>query len=279
LHNPVWLTDFRLHNRGATRYRAGRVFLAGDAAHIHSPAGAQGMNTGIQDAVNLGWKLALACLGAADPTLLDSYEIERAPVGRAVLRMSDRAFTVATTSNPLIRLARAHLVPRIAPLVLRLPRLRGMAFRTIAQLAIGYRHSPLSTDGPTPPRRGPRPGDRLPDAPITGDGQGTTLHAVIASPTFHLLLCGPATAWRSDATDHLDITLPGLITTHRLSAEVADGVLHDRDGTALRRLGTHPRTPVLYLVRPDGHIAYRDRGTDLTSVGDYLARWLNTTNP
>jgi hypothetical protein len=69
-----------------------------------------------------------------------------------------------------------------------------------------------------------------------------------------------------------------LITTHRLSAEVADGVLHDRDGTVLRRLGTDPRTPVVYLVRPDGHIAFRDRGADLTGVRAYLARWLNTIN-
>ncbi|HET9140014.1 FAD-dependent monooxygenase, partial [Actinophytocola sp.] len=166
LRDPVWLTDFRLHNRGATHYQTGRIFLAGDAAHIHSPAGAQGMNTGIQDAVNLGWKLALSSRGA-NSALLDSYELERAPVGRAVRRMSDRAFTIATTRNPFIRLARTHLVPRIAPLALRFARLRGIGFRTIAQLAIGYRHSPLSTDGPTPPRHGPRPGDRLPDAAIT----------------------------------------------------------------------------------------------------------------
>jgi 2-polyprenyl-6-methoxyphenol hydroxylase-like FAD-dependent oxidoreductase len=73
LRDPVWISDFRVHNRGAARYRAGPVFLAGDAAHVHSPAGAQGMNTGIQDAVNLGWKLALTTRGLAAPTLLDIY--------------------------------------------------------------------------------------------------------------------------------------------------------------------------------------------------------------
>src|SRR5918996_3764278 len=115
LRDPVWMTNFRLHNRGAAHYRAGPFFLAGDAAHIHSPAGAQGMNTGIQDAVNLGWKLALVTRGVARPALLDSYEPERAPVGRAVLRFTDRALTIATTTNPLLRLARTQVAPRLAP--------------------------------------------------------------------------------------------------------------------------------------------------------------------
>jgi 2-polyprenyl-6-methoxyphenol hydroxylase-like FAD-dependent oxidoreductase len=100
LHDPVWRTYFRLHHRHATTYRAGRVFLAGDAAHIHSPAGAQGMNTGIQDAWNLGWKLALITDGIANPELLHTYQTERQPVGRYVMRFTDRAFTIATSTNP-----------------------------------------------------------------------------------------------------------------------------------------------------------------------------------
>ncbi len=101
LRDPAWMTDFRLHNRGAAHYRAGRGFLAGDAAHIHSPAGGQGMNIGIQDALNLGWKLALVCQGAAPEELLGTYEAERVPVGRLVRRLTDRAFTVATSDNPV----------------------------------------------------------------------------------------------------------------------------------------------------------------------------------
>ncbi len=103
LHDPVWMTNFRLQHRAATHYRAGLVFLAGDAAHIHSPAGAQGMNTGIQDAVNLGWKLARVLHGTGDPALLDTYEPERAPVGKMVLRFTDRAFTMATSTNRVVR--------------------------------------------------------------------------------------------------------------------------------------------------------------------------------
>jgi 2-polyprenyl-6-methoxyphenol hydroxylase-like FAD-dependent oxidoreductase len=165
LRDPVWLTQFRLHLRAAARYRSDGVFLAGDAAHVHSPAGAQGMNTGIQDAHNLAWKLALVCRDVAHPGLLDTYEPERAPVGRRVLRFTDRAFHIATSTSLLPRLARTQLAPRLAPLALRLPAARAAAFRAIAQLDIGYRHSPATTEGSAAPRRGPKAGDRLPDAP------------------------------------------------------------------------------------------------------------------
>src|ERR687897_3055749 len=175
LRDPVWRTYFGLQHRHATRYRAGRIVLAGDAAHIHSPAGAQGMNTGIQDAWNLGWKLALVAGGAADPALLDTYEAEREPVGRFVVRLSDRASSVAISTNTLTRFARIRLVPRLVPLVLRFRTGRGYGFRTVAQLAIRYRRSPLSVEGPSPPRRGPRAGDRLPDAPVRRDGEADTL--------------------------------------------------------------------------------------------------------
>jgi 2-polyprenyl-6-methoxyphenol hydroxylase-like FAD-dependent oxidoreductase len=156
LHDPVWMTNFRLHHRAATCYRAGRVFLAGDAAHVHSPVGAQGMNTGIQDAVNLGWKLAQALRGVTDPALLDTYESERAPIGKMVLRFTDRAFTIATSTNPVVRYARTRLGPAVIPLALKARTARASAFRTVAQLDIRYRHSPLSLDSPNPPRNGPQ---------------------------------------------------------------------------------------------------------------------------
>src|SRR5215831_5533399 len=176
LRNPVWLTYFRLHHRHAARYRAGRVFLAGDAAHVHSPAGAQGMNTGIQDAWNLGWKLALVAKGSADEALLDTYESERRPIGRYVIRFTDRAARIATSESRILRLVRTQLAPRLAPILLRSSRARAYGFRTLAQLRINYRHSPAVQEGEPTLNRGPKAGDRLPDARIARDGSSQSLH-------------------------------------------------------------------------------------------------------
>jgi 2-polyprenyl-6-methoxyphenol hydroxylase-like FAD-dependent oxidoreductase len=274
LRDPVWMTDFRLHNRGATRYRAGSVFLAGDAAHIHSPAGAQGMNTGIQDAVNLGWKLAMVARGIANPALLDTYELERAPIGRAILRLTDRAFTIATTNSAVVQFARAHLASRLVPLVLRSAALRTAGFRVISELGIHYRRSPTAAGSPRERWRTPRPGDRLPDAAVTRNGQPMTLHAAVATPGLHLLWCGPLGAWPSDRTGRPSMPFGDLVTVLRLTREDRLDVLRSADGAALSRLGLEPAdTTGQILVRPDGYIGYRSRGTDMTGLYRYLRRW------
>ncbi len=274
LHDPVWMTNFRLHQRAAARYRADRVFLAGDAAHIHSPAGAQGMNTGIQDAINLGWKLAQTLRRVADPALLDSYEAERAPIGKRVLRLSDRAFTAATSTNQVVRLARTRLAPALIPLALKAGTGRAYLFRTISQLNVRYRDSCLSLDGPSPPRSGPRAGDRIPDASIVQDGRPTTLHRVVAAAGWHLLLCGPPDRWTAPAMTQLRDRHTGAVTVHQLSALNTPGALHDPAGQALRRLGLGAQHTAQYLVRPDGHVGYRAGGTDLSGLARYLGRWL-----
>ncbi|GAA2452744.1 hypothetical protein GCM10010421_51970 [Streptomyces glaucus] len=249
LRDPVWTTAFRIHDRGAARYRAGPCFLAGDAAHIHSPAGAQGMNTGIQDALNLGWKLALVCRGAAPEELLETYEAERAPVGRAVRRLTDLAFTFATGRGPAARFARTRLAPLLAPLVPRTAAVRRPVFRRVAELAVHYRRGPLATTGPRPPARGPRAGDRLPDLP-------RGLQARTAAPAWHLLLAGPPHRW-PDA---------------RL-APVLDG---RTDLIAVHRLGDRGPWPDTAhgLVRPDGYLGYVAGGADLAGLGAYADRWI-----
>ena len=273
LHDPVWMTNFRLHHRAATTYRAGRVFLAGDAAHIHSPAGAQGMNTGIQDAVNLAWKLAHTLHSGHDAELLDTYQTERAPIGRTVLRLTDRAFTIATSTNPILRLARTRLAPTLIPLALKPRTVRRYAFRTVSQLAIRYRHSPLSVDGPHPPRRGPRPGDRLPDAELTHDRHLTTLHTALAGPGWQLLLCGPTDIWATDQLARLRERHGDHLSVHHLHAHDTPGALHDPHRQALH-LGLNPGSVTQYLIRPDGHIGYRAGGSDLAGLASYLHRWL-----
>jgi 2-polyprenyl-6-methoxyphenol hydroxylase-like FAD-dependent oxidoreductase len=275
LRDPVWLTYFRLHHRHAARYRAGRIFLAGDAAHVHSPAGAQGMNTGIQEAWNLGWKLALAAKGIADETLLDTYETERRPIGRSVLRFTDRATTIATSENRTLRLLRTQIVPRLAPLVLRFARGRAYGYRTLAQLRIHYRRSPATQEGEPTLARGPRAGDRLPDARIVRDGQTERLHDAVAAPSFHLLLCGSADGWDAHHVASLQERYGDLLAVQRLAREDVPCALHDVDGHACARLGVEGVAQ--YLVRPDGHIGYRSGGTELEGVDRYLARWLPGT--
>ena len=275
LHDPVWRTYFGLQHRHASRYRAGRIFLAGDAAHIHSPAGAQGMNTGIQDAWNLGWKLALACRGIAEEALLDTYDAERRPVGGFVVRFTDRAFSVATSTNPLVRVLRTQLAPRMLPLALRFDRAVAAGFRTVAQLNISYRHSPAVQEGHPPLRRGPKAGDRLPDARIAREGQACWLSEALAAPRFHLLLCGPPGDWHPSQLTTLHHHYPDTLTVHHLTRTATPGALHDLDGQVFARLGVNDRAQ--YLVRPDGHIGYRCDGDDLAGLQRYLARWLPTT--
>jgi len=271
VRDPVWLTYFRLHHRHAARYRAGRVFLAGDAAHVHSPAGAQGMNTGIQEAWNLGWKLALVAKGVADEALLDTYEAERQPIGRFVLAFTDRAATIAISPSPILRLVRTQIAPRLVPLLLRLGRGRAYGYRTLSQLGIHYRGSPAVREGEPALREGPKAGDRLPDARIARDRRPGWLQEALAAPTCHLLLCGPASAWESDDIAALRERYGGLVAVHRLSGDAEPGVLHDVDGQAVARLGIDGTAQ--YLLRPDGHVGYRCGGTDLRGTERYLARW------
>ena len=271
LRDPAWLSYFRLQHRQAVRYRNGPVFLAGDAAHVHSPAGAQGMNTGIQDAWNLGWKLALVTRERANAALLDSYEPERLPVGRFVLRFSDRASSIAISESRLVRLLRTQLAPRILPLLLRFARGRAYGFRTISQLGISYRTSPAVEEGRPRLGSGPRAGDRLPDLRIERDGRECWLHEALTPLAFQLLLCGPV-EWSTDDVARLRKRYGALVAVHRLAGEAAPGVLHDPNGSVLTRLGA--KQPAQYLVRPDGHIGFRSGATDLRAAESYLERWL-----
>jgi 2-polyprenyl-6-methoxyphenol hydroxylase-like FAD-dependent oxidoreductase len=280
LHDPVWATYFRIYHRHATHYRRGRAFVAGDAAHIHSPAGAQGMNTGIQDAWNLGWKLALVVAGEAHDDLLSTYESERMPVGRYVVRFTDRAFRIATSTNPVIRLLRTRLAPELVRLALSSRRGRALAFRSLSQLAISYRQSPACQDGQPRLRTGARAGDRLPDAPVVPYGRPpTTLHRVLTPAGFHLLLSGSPDTW-SAGDAGVGRLWRSRITVHRLASEPRSGALHDPTGEAHERLGAvGPGATAHHLVRPDGHIAYRAAGADLTGLDRFLARWAPSRRP
>jgi 2-polyprenyl-6-methoxyphenol hydroxylase-like FAD-dependent oxidoreductase len=272
LRDPVWMSGFRLQHRAAEHYRTGRVFLAGDAAHVHSPAGAQGMNTGIQDAVDLAWKLALVTTGRGAPALLDTYEPERAPVGRAVLRLTDRAFAVATSADPVLRLVRTHAAPVLLRLLPHAHGVRARAFRTVAELRIGYRRSPLSAPAGRPVRR-PRPGDRLPDALVLVGGRTSTLHRQLRRPGFHLLLWDPAGTCPPATVRAVEDRYGRVVSVHRLGPRRSPCEVQYLTGHLARRLGVRPTGPAHLLVRPDGHVAQRGGG-DLAGLRRYLETWL-----
>jgi len=165
MSDPVWLAAFRINERKVRDYSRGRVFLAGDAAHIHSPAGGQGMNTGMQDAFNLAWKLALVIDGAAKPSLLESYSPERTAVGDRVLKNAGRLTEAATLSNPLLQDVR-NAVLRFAA---TFPQFQHKVADQLAEMDIGYPDSPLTArNGPV--ADGPRPGERWPHRLPDGAG-------------------------------------------------------------------------------------------------------------
>ncbi|MGH8598732.1 MAG: FAD-dependent monooxygenase, partial [Gammaproteobacteria bacterium] len=157
-----WFSAYPIHHRCADRFRDRRCFLAGDAAHIHSPVGAQGMNTGLQDAYNLAWKLALVEQSGADPALLDTYETERLPFARRLLRTTDRAFSMLVSKHRLAGFLRTRLLAKVLAFAMRIARIRRLAFLTISQIGIHYRGSALSVETEAWPQKAPSAGDRFP---------------------------------------------------------------------------------------------------------------------
>ncbi len=173
--DPVWLSNFRINERKVAHYRHGRAFLAGDAAHIHSPAGGQGMNTGMQDAINLAWKLAMVVHGTAAPSLLDSYSPERSAVGDMVLRNATRLTQFATLANPAAQAAR-NFALRVA---LGLHAVEKGVATTMSEIDIAYGASPLSVGRNAGVRLAPEKYDGTP--PGAGDMPRFVLHAADAA--------------------------------------------------------------------------------------------------
>jgi len=260
-----WTSVYRIHRRMTERFRVGRVFLVGDVAHIHSPAGGQGMNTGIGDAYNLGWKLALVAKGQAHETLLDSYEAERMPFARAILNGSDRGFSLQVATNPATHRLKLFAVPLLFRLVSLTPPLRRTAFWFLSQLWTGYRESPAVAQS-EPAKKGPKAGERAPYGFFeAGPDAGKSIFEKLAGPDHHLLLfegLGPAgsEADRREIQDLLGrYRVP--VVVHRIPAENRD--LHERYGA---------KRSTLFLVRPDGHIAYRGGAADALGLETYLDR-------
>jgi 2-polyprenyl-6-methoxyphenol hydroxylase-like FAD-dependent oxidoreductase len=265
LGDPRWTAVFRIHRREAASFRKERVFLLGDAAHIHSPVGGQGMNIGIQDAFNLGWKLSLVLRNGGNPQLLDSYEAERKPVDEAVIRQTDRATRVVSLHGTVARFIRDHMMS----LLTQIPAVAEKLGEGLAGLAINYRRSPIIEEHATG-RAGPAAGDRAPDAPLVAakDGTSVRLYELFAQRRHVLLLLG-------DGHDALPPTTPrypdSVFAAYRVVPPgTSGGDYVDREGIVAQHYGS---TPAAYLIRPDGYVGFRCDGRAVaTSLPHYLAK-------
>lgn len=273
-----WVTRYRLHCRSVPRYRDGRVFLAGDSAHVHSPAGAQGMNTGIQDAYNLAWKLALVVRGLADEPLLDSYQAERHPVGVWLLRTTDRMFSVISGQSWLSRTIRGKIAPQLASRVLTRESFRRWFVGLLAQLRLRYPDSPLNRDQGAGWRDAPKPGDRAREAEVLLDGQRARVHEVLRGTRHTVLLFTGLDDQAMPAVElcriaeRIERAYPELVTARVISAErFADhpATLADPDRTAHRQYDIEQAGA--FVVRPDGYIGYRGRPIDAEALLEDLA--------
>jgi len=250
-----WFSTYRIHHRAAVRFRAGRCFLLGDAAHIHSPVGAQGMNTGLQDAYNLAWKLALVVQGQADARLLDSYEEERIPVARRLLETTDRAFRIVVSDSWIAGLLRTKVLARIAAFAMGRERVQRFAFRTVSQIGIHYRGSALSESAAGRPDDAPRAGDRFPwlHLKLQAGGPVEDLFQKFDDLHFHLLVAGQPVP---------QLAIPdSLLQVNAIPSDAANDA-----ELARARI---PQTS-FYLVRPDGYVGLAGNKLDAGTVERYL---------
>lgn len=261
-----WFSTYRIHHRSARHFRDRRCFLLGDAAHIHSPVGAQGMNTGLQDAYNLAWKLALVVSDQAKATLLDTYEEERLPVARRLLATTDRAFRLVVSDSWFAGLLRTKVLARIAAFALSLEAIQRIAFRTVSQTGINYRNSSLSETLQSLPGGAPRGGDRFPWLRLKFEPNGPIedLFQKLDDTQLNLIVIGQVLPPEE---------LPGLTGLCRIHPIPADPV---NDAELARA-----RIPqaAFYLLRPDGHVGLCGTRFEAAAVRRYFSDICHLNDP
>jgi 2-polyprenyl-6-methoxyphenol hydroxylase-like FAD-dependent oxidoreductase len=250
-----WFSTYKVHTRGVNKFSEGRCFLAGDSAHIHTPAGAQGMNTGIQDGYNLAWKVAMALRASANNALLETYNEERLENAKNLLETTDRFFNLAASPDSIMSFLRMHVFPYVAGAAFTLDTVRKFLFPRVAQLAINYRSGALSAHGDDQDTE-VKAGDRMPYFLVDGDSIYEKLHA----PKFHLL-----TFWDGETT----------IVSESLPEDISEFVEE-------HTIAIYPRVAEVFgltesfrvLLRPDNYIATISKGTSLAPIENYLKRCL-----
>ena len=250
-----WFSTYKVHTRHVNKFSEGRCFLAGDSAHIHTPAGGQGMNTGIQDGYNLAWRLAMVLRGAANEKILDSYNDERLANADVLLKTTDRFFNLVASPEPMLTYLRMHVFPYIAGVAFSIDAVKKFLFPRISQIGINYRSSALS-DHSSDGAFGVKAGDRMPYFLV----DGSSVYDLIREPKFHLLMFSDGKSSASD--ESLSDGLEAIVDRHRIPiypniAEI---------------FGTDMSFNV--LLRPDNYIATLSEGSSIAPIQNYLTRCL-----
>lgn len=268
---------FSIHERQVQQYKSGRVFLAGDAAHVHSPLGGQGMNTGIHDVNNLAWKLAMVIRRGLLPSLLETYHEERFPVGEWVVKATSRGMTAITSRQPLV----AALRKQAARLLANLPPVQSRIRNTLAETEIHYRESSLSKEPEEPATgwkfgKGITAGERAPDGAVGEEGR--RLYDYLTGCRFHLLLFtsdedssravmeGLCSTLRKEFVDLVQVLI---VDTKPPATAIAEAV-HILDSTADLHHKYAATRPSAYLLRPDTYVACRSQPISEVELLSYM---------
>ncbi len=263
LSDPAWLTSFGVRERVLDEYGRGRILIAGDAAHVHSPAGGHGMNTGIQDAINLAWKIALVSRGVAGDPLLASYSAERSEIGRQVVTSSDHMMRVMTVQNPVLQFARNTALH----VALGFDSVRGKALRSLSMIDLNYRNFGLrAASSIRRDRDALQPGDRLPPVALQStDGEETHLDELARADRLTIFVFeAPGTPDFARACEEVRDTVQGLpeglrevvavVPIHASKETTSDHACFDVSGECRAQAGFHGHGAM--LVRPDRHVSF-----------------------
>lgn len=269
LKHPQWFSVFRSHSRCAERFRDRQCFLIGDAAHVHSPVGAQGMNSGMQDACNLAWKLAFVIRKKSTEKLLDSYEAERRPLALNIIRHTDLAYSFMTSDSWLARFSRLKLMPLAMPLLLpwlqKNRHIHNRIFLSVSGIGITYRKSYLSstTCKEDFPAHTPKPGERFPYLAYEKRGRRFSIHHGVKPVSYYLFVFGKQI-----------LSSPFQRELYKYKGVISLKYIDNNSGTEslLKTLGI--KQEGCYLVRPDLYIAWRCQGFDGQGLGNYLKKAL-----
>jgi len=257
IHDVEWFSTYKVHTRHVSHFSEHRCFLAGDSAHVHSPAGAQGMNTGIQDGYNLAWKIALVLKGKANQKILNTYNEERLENAKNLLQTTDRLFQFAAGSEPFLVFLRMNVFPSVAKYLLSLDSVKQFIFPLLSQIGINYRHSSLSRHVGDEQFK-VKAGDRMPYFTIDGASIYDKLHA----PKFHLLAFSSqakSTSVENAYTELVDFNaLP-------LNSQVKEAFDSNK--------------PFTVLLRPDNYIGFISTDDSSNKLTTYLDERVSYSQP